>query len=57
MPNFKIPLPPKDIQQQIVNEIEELDKNKSHLLTEGMSMKDFENAIKETKREILKKYL
>ena len=55
--NFKIPLPPKDIQQQIVAEIEELDKNKSHLLTEGMSMKDFENVIKETKREILKKYL
>ena len=55
--DVKISFPPIDIQQKIVNEIEELNKNKVHLLTEGISMNDFENAIKEAKSEILKKYL
>jgi restriction endonuclease S subunit len=54
---IKIPLPPLEIQTQIVEEIEKLEKNKSHFLKEGMSMKDFENVIKETKQAILKKYL
>jgi restriction endonuclease S subunit len=54
---IKIPLPPLDIQTQIIEEIEKLEKNKSQLLEEGMSMKDFENVIKETKQAILKKYL
>jgi restriction endonuclease S subunit len=54
---IKIPLPPLDVQTQIIEEIEKLEKNKSQLLEEGMSMKDFENVIKETKQAILKKYL
>jgi type I restriction enzyme M protein len=54
---FRIPLPPLEIQQQIVNEIEELEKNKSELLKEGMTMKDFENVIKEEKSAILRKFL
>ncbi|MEI7840512.1 MAG: N-6 DNA methylase [Methylococcaceae bacterium] len=53
----KIPLPPLDIQQQIVNEIEDLEKNKSALLKEGMTMKGFEIAIKEAKQAVLKNYL
>jgi restriction endonuclease S subunit len=54
---IKIPLPPLEVQTQIVEEIEKLEKNKSQLLKEGMSMKDFENVIKETKQAILEKYL
>jgi type I restriction-modification system DNA methylase subunit len=55
--NFKIPLPPLDVQARIVGEIEELEKNKQQYLTEGVTMKDFERIIKEKKNEIIKKYL
>ena len=55
--NLKIPLPPLDIQEKIVAECENLEKNKSQLMTEGMSMKDFEKAVKEKKKEIMQKYL
>lgn len=53
----KIPLPPLEIQQQIVSECEAVDKNKALYLKEGMMTKDLDNAIKEAKAEILKKFL
>lgn len=55
--SFKIPLPPLEIQSKILKEIGTSEKNKSLLLKEGMSMKDFENVTKEAKEAILKKYL
>ncbi len=55
--SFKIPLPPLEIQEKIVVEIEEFEKNKNQFLIDGISLKDFEKLIKEKKNEIIKKYL
>jgi len=54
---IQIPVPSLKIQTQIVEEIEELENNKSQFLKEGVSVKDFEAVIKENKQAILKKYL
>ena len=55
--NFKIPLPPLSIQQQIVDELEQFEQNKNQLLKDGISLKNFEKLVKETKNKILEKYI
>lgn len=55
--NFKIPLPPLNIQEKIVTEIEELEKNKNQFLKDGINMKDFDRLIKDKTNEIIDKYL
>jgi type I restriction enzyme M protein len=55
--NIKIPLPPIEIQKQIVAEYEELESTKGKFYANGISGKDFEQLIKTKKQEILNKYL
>ena len=53
----KIPVPPLDVQQKIVDECDELDRNKNQLIVGNISMKDFELLVIYEKQTILKKYL
>jgi len=53
--NFKIPLPPLEIQEQIVKEIEDIDKN--GIVFPISDIKKYQEEIKKCKSDILKKYL
>ena len=52
-----IPLPPLEVQQQIIDAMEEFEKNKNQFLNDGISIKEFEKLIKEKRNEVLKSYL
>lgn len=52
-----IPLPPLEIQQQIIDAMEEFEKNKNQFLIDGISIKEFEKLIKDKRNEVLKSYL
>ncbi|AKG21215.1 restriction endonuclease subunit S [Calothrix sp. 336/3] len=53
----KIPLPPLEVQQQIVNECERMEQTRNQFFAANMNAKDFEKLIKEKKNEIIRKYL
>ena len=55
--DFKIPLPPLEIQQQMIDKIEELEKNKNQFLKDEISMKDFEKLIKDKRVEIINSFI
>lgn len=53
----KIPLPPLEVQQQIIDECEQIEQTKNQFFAANMNAKDFEKLIKEKKNEIIKKHL
>ena len=52
----KIPIPPKDVQKQIIDAVAEFDKNKNELLKKR-SVQEYELLIKEKKNEIMRSFL
>ena len=54
---LKIPLPPPNIQQEIVAALEAFERDKNQLMVDGISMKDFEALVKQRKNEIIKSFL
>lgn len=54
---LKIPLPPLNIQQEIVAALEAFERDKNQLMIDGISMKDFEALVKQRKNEIVKSFL
>jgi restriction endonuclease S subunit len=54
---LKIPLPPPNIQQEIVAALEAFERDKNQLMVDGISMKDFEALVKQRKNEIVKSFL
>ncbi len=55
--NFKIPLPPLEVQQQIVESIAKFDESKNQYLTQGVTVKEYDQIIKEKSNEIIKSFL
>lgn len=53
----RIPLPPKDIQKKLVDEVEQVDNERNKYFKLGMSEKEFDSQIKMLKAEIMDKYL
>ncbi|MFY8000482.1 MAG: restriction endonuclease subunit S [Candidatus Kapaibacteriota bacterium] len=54
---YKIPLPPLEIQEQIVAEMQAIEQSPQQYWEDGMTAKEFEKHIEELKTAILKKYL
>lgn len=55
--NMRIPVPPDIIQEQIINEIDQIDQERSNYLKPNMSSKEFDKLIQSMKADVMKKYL
>jgi len=55
--SIKIPLPPKKVQQKLIDEFDKFDKTKNQFLLQNMSSKEYEKIIHAKKMEIIKKHL
>ena len=55
--NFKIPVPPLEIQEKIVSEMEKIEKEKGLYLKDGISTKDFEILIIDLKKDVIQNHL
>jgi len=55
--NFEIPVPPLDVQQQIVVECQAIDDSAAEILAEGIALDKVKEEIENRKRDVLEKYL
>lgn len=55
--NLKIPLPPPDIQTKIVEEIQDIEENKTQYFQSNMTVQALEKHLKQLKDAVLEKYL
>jgi type I restriction-modification system DNA methylase subunit len=55
--NFAIPVPPPDVQAQIVAECQKIDDSAASILSEGFALADVSKEIKRRKAEVFAKYL